>query len=85
MGSKTLTEFLSALFLGTHVDKVGLVKAAVISRSDDKMNTLRTQFLNMVRENNRAKKATLRGYVSRKVRDLLVVHDALCQNNLLGE
>ena len=85
MGSKTLTEFLSALFLGTHVDKAGLVKAAVISRSDDKMNTLRTQFLNMVRENNRAKKATLRGYVSRKVRDLLVVHDALCQNNLLGE
>jgi hypothetical protein len=84
MGSKVLTDFFAALFLGTRVDRQRLVKAAVLDRADDQENTLREHFLKMIRERSPKNRAKERGSVSAKLRDLLTMYDVLHNNGLLG-
>ncbi len=84
MGPKVFPTFLAALFLGTPVDRSLLLRAGATYRPDDRDDTVRSMFLSMMRENERKTRSVSQRFLSRRVRDLLTLHNTLYNHDLLG-
>lgn len=84
MGPKVFPIFLAALFLGTSVDRRQLLRAGATYRPDDREDTIRHMFLNMIREKDGKARSDGKRFLSSRVRDLLTLHDTLHNHNLLG-
>ncbi len=84
MGPKVLPAFLGALFLGTRVDRRLLLRAGATYRPDDREDTIRHMFLDMIREKDGKRKLQTQRFVGRRVRDLLTLYDTLYNHDLLG-